>query len=263
MSQISSLLNTGAPSNSTSSNNFDTLNDLDLDAFLKLLITEMQNQDPLNPMDNSEMLAQINQLREIGSTDKLTSTLDSVLLGQNISASTGLIGQDIQAISDDGQKVAGTVTRVSIEEGQPKLHLDLAMKAEPSIESGDVEKGKYSYRIVWQNENGQLEGIELSGADAVSTESSVGSDFKSIQLRNLPVTDTAKQIYRTDSSGTGDYRLVAVLTDPKQSSYLDKTADDARSETRQTGSFYSDPTFRNRSFKVSLNNVSEVVAGGS
>jgi flagellar basal-body rod modification protein FlgD len=265
MSQIPSGYNTGATSNNSSvtGSDFDTLNDLDLDAFLKLLITEMQNQDPLNPMDNSEMLAQINQLREIGSTDKLTSTLDSVLLGQNISASTGLIGQDIQAISDDGQKVAGTVTRVSIEDGVPKLQLDLAMKAEASIEQGDVESGEYSYRIVWQNENGQLEGMELSGSDSVSTESDVGNDYSSIQLRNLPVTATAKQIYRTDKSGEGDYQLVTILTDGKQSSYLDTTADADRSETRQVGSFYSDPSFRNRSFKVSLNNVSEVVHSGS
>jgi len=254
-------LNTGA-SSSTTGNDFDTLNDLDLDAFLKLLITEMQHQDPLNPMDNSEMLAQINQLREIGSTDKLTSTLDSVLLGQNISASTNLIGKDIQAVSDDNQRVAGTVSRISIESGQPKLHLDLAMKAEPSIDSGDIERGEYSYRIVWQNDDGQLEGIELSGNDAVSTESDI-NPYSSIQLRNLPITPGAKQIYRTDSSGEGDYRLVAILTDPQQSSYLDTTADDARSETRQIASFYSDPSFRNRSFKISLNNVSEVVDNGS
>ncbi|MGE3641892.1 MAG: flagellar hook capping FlgD N-terminal domain-containing protein, partial [Pirellulales bacterium] len=222
----------------------------------------MQNQDPLNPMDNSEMLAQINQLRQIGSTDKLTSTLDSVLLGQNITSSTNLIGKDIQAISDDNQKVAGTVSRVSIEDGQPKLHLDLAMKANPSIEAGDVGRGKYAYRIVWQGENGQLEGIELSGNDAVSTESDV-NNYNSIQLRNMPITATAKQIYRTDATGEGDYRLVGILTDGKQSSYLDKTADAARSETRQTGTFYSDPSFYNRSFKISLNNVSEVVNSGS
>ena len=261
MSQIPSLLNSGATS-STTDNGFDTLNDLDLDAFLKLLITEMQNQDPLNPMDNSEMLAQINQLREIGSTDKLTSTLDSVLLGQNITSSTNLIGKDIQAISDDNQKVSGTVTRVSIEEGQPKLHLDLALQGEPSIETGDLEPGEYSYRVVWLGESGQMEGVELSGADAISTLSDV-NNYGSVQLHNLPVTESAKQIYRTDKSGKGDYQLVGILTNGGQSSYLDTTADDARSETRQTGSFYTDPTFRNRSFKVSLNNVSEVVNPGA
>jgi flagellar basal-body rod modification protein FlgD len=240
----------------------NTLNDLDLDVFLKLLITELQNQDPLNPLDNSEMLAQINQIREIGATDKLTNTLDSVLLGQNISSSTNLIGKDVKAISDDNQQVSGTVTRVSIEDGKPKLQLDLNMKAEPSIDSGEVGKGEYGYRIVWLNENGTLDGIELSGADAVSTDSSV-SDYNSIQLRNLPVTKTPKQIYRTDSSGEGDYRLVAQLADGGQSSYLDKMSDAARSETRQTLPFDKDSSLRIRNYKVSLNNVSEVVDPGA
>ncbi len=259
MSQVPSLL--GSPATGSPSQDFDTLNDLDVDVFLKLLITEMQNQDPLNPMDNSEMLNQINQIREIGSTDKLTKTLDSVLLGQNISSSTNLIGSDIHALSDDNQEVSGTVNRVSIENGQPKLHLDLTMKAEPSIEKGEVDKGTFSYRIVWQGENGEPEGIELSGEDAVSTLSNLGTDYQSIKLGNLPITKSMKQIYRTDSSGEGDYRLVGILTDGKQSTYLDKTSDAERSETRQTLPFDTDPKFRLRNFKISLSNVSEIVNG--
>ncbi len=35
----------------------DSYNELDIDSFLKLLISELQNQDPLDPMDNSEMVA--------------------------------------------------------------------------------------------------------------------------------------------------------------------------------------------------------------
>ena len=257
MSQIPSLA--GASANGNAFGEHNTLNDLDLDVFLKLLITEMQNQDPLNPMDNSEMLAQINQIREIGSTDKLTKTLDSVLLGQNITSSTNLIGKDVKAISDDNQHVSGTVTRVSIEGGKPKLQLDLNLKAESSIEPGGLGKGQYGYRVVWQNENGNLEGIELSGTDAVPT----FADSQSIQLRNLPITASGKQIYRTDSNGSGDYRLVAQLSSGTQSSYLDKTADAARSETRQTLPFDKDAAFRVRNYKISLNNVSEVVDHGA
>ena len=255
MSQVPSLLNT--PSSSQPGGEFNSFNDLDLDVFLKLLITELQNQDPLNPLDNSEMLAQINQIREIGSTDKLTSTLNSVLLGQNIASSTNLIGADIDAVSDDNQRVSGTVTRVTIENGAPKLHLDLAMSAQPSIEQGDLDKGTYSYRVVWAGDDGALEGIELSGPDAVSTENGL-SDFQSIVLGNLPITASGKHIYRTNSTGEGDYRLVATLTDGTQSSYRDTTGDDARSETRQTEPFNDDPRQSIRSFKVSLSNVSEI-----
>ena len=46
--------------------------DTNLDDFLKLMIAELQNQDPLDPMENSEMLQQLSQMRSIGATDKLT-----------------------------------------------------------------------------------------------------------------------------------------------------------------------------------------------
>jgi flagellar basal-body rod modification protein FlgD len=262
MSQIPSLINNATKSTSQPFGAHNTLNDLDLDVFLKLMIKQMQSQDPLNPMDNDQMLNQISQLRSIGATDKLTSTLDSVLLGQNISSSTGLIGKDVKAISDDNQPVAGTVTRVTIEDGKPKLQLDLNMKAEPSIEKGDVGKGKYGYRIVWQGDDGTLQGVELAGDQAIDTTSSV-SNYQSIQLRNLPVTKSAKQIYRTDNSGSGDYRLVTTIPDGSQSSYLDTSADNARSETRQTLPFVKSPSNQVRNFKVSLSNVSEVVDHGA
>jgi flagellar basal-body rod modification protein FlgD len=236
------------------------IDDLDLGQFLRLMIAELQNQDPLNPMDNKEMLAQISQIREVGATDKLTATLESVLLGQNIASSTNLIGAEVDAISDDNQRISGTVSRVSIEDGQPKLQLDLATAGQPSIEKGDLAKGEYGYRIVWQGAKG-LEGIELSGPDGISTISSL-NNYQSIRLENLPATGGAKRIYRTDKSGEGDYRLVATLTDGSQSSYLDTTNDEERSETRQTEPFDAEAGLRVRRFKVSLNNVAEIRAAG-
>jgi flagellar basal-body rod modification protein FlgD len=257
MSRISTDINTTAANQQKSS--ADAINDIDLSTFLTLMIAELQNQDPLNPLDNKDMLAQISQIREVGATDKLTETLNSVLLGQNIASSTNLIGAEVDAVTDDNQRVTGVVSRVSIENGQPKLELDLAMKAEPSLDNGEVEKGEYSYRIVWENDKGELEGIELSGADAVSTEG--GNPYESIRLSNLPETEKAKRIYRTDKTGTGDYQLIATLTDGSQSSYLDTTADAARSETRQTLPFRENVS-RTRHFRVSLNNVSEIRAPG-
>jgi flagellar basal-body rod modification protein FlgD len=242
----------------------DAINDIELGTFLKLLITEMQNQDPLNPLDNKDMLAQISQLREVGATDKLTKTLDSVLLGQNIASSTNLIGAEIDALSDDQQRVTGIVKEVSIENGQPKLRLDLDSGAEPSVESGDLEKGTYSYRVVWKDDDGKLVGIDLSGDNAISTVDPQGlSNYKSIKLSNLPESDGAKQIYRTDKTGTGEYRLVATVPDGKQASYHDKTADDARSETRLTLPFGTSARYRTRSFQVSLSNVAEIRAAGT
>ena len=90
------------------------LADTDLDDFLKLMIAELQNQDPLDPMKNSEMLQQLSQMRSIGSTDKLTNTLDSVLVGQNVTTATSLIGKEINAMTDAGSNVQGVVDRVTV-----------------------------------------------------------------------------------------------------------------------------------------------------
>ncbi len=259
MARIPSTLN--APSANQQATAADAINDIDMSTFLRLMIAELQNQDPLNPLENKDMLAQISQIREVGATDKLTETLESVLLGQNIASSTNLIGADVDALSDDNERVSGVVSRVSIENGQPKLQLELASDAEASIENGDLDKGKYSYRIVWQGDDGNLEGIEFSGDDAVSTNSDL-NDFQSVRLQHLPVTAGPKQIYRTDSTGDGDYRLVTIIADGSQSTYLDTTADDARSQTRQTEPFFTGPELRRRSFRVSLSNVAEIRAAG-
>jgi flagellar basal-body rod modification protein FlgD len=255
MSQIPSALT--APSANQPFGEHNTLNDLDLDSFLKLMITELQNQDPLNPMDNTQMLQQINEIRQIGASDKLTGTLESVLLGQNIASASGLIGADVDAISDTNEKVSGIVNRVTIADGKPQLELDLQSQGTPELGNGALKPGQYSYRVVWQTANGP-QGIELSGDDAISTQSDIGNPYNSIQLRNLPVTDGSKQIYRTDNTGAGDYRLVTTITDGSKSTYLDTTADGDRSETRQTELFYSDPKYSIRNFKVNLSNVSAI-----
>jgi flagellar basal-body rod modification protein FlgD len=101
----------------------DAFNGLDTNSFLKLMIAQLQNQDPLNPADNNQLLQQVNEIRNIGATDKLTSTLDSVLLGQNVTSATALIGKQIDALSDDNKKISGVVDRVTITDGTPKLHV--------------------------------------------------------------------------------------------------------------------------------------------
>jgi len=106
----------------------DALANLDLTEFLGLFIAELQNQDPLDPMDNSEMLAQISQIREIGATDTLTDTLDAVQIGQSLSTAGSLIGKAVKALTSDtigGEQdiVEGTVDKISIENGQPILHV--------------------------------------------------------------------------------------------------------------------------------------------
>ncbi len=92
-----------------------SLNDVNIDDFMKLMITELQNQDPLNPMDNNDILQQLSQIRDVSATEHLTDTLDAVLIGQNLSTAGALIGKEVSALTDTGSEVAGIVDRVSVE----------------------------------------------------------------------------------------------------------------------------------------------------
>jgi flagellar basal-body rod modification protein FlgD len=91
-----------------------SMDDLNANDFLQLMIHQLQQQDPLNPMDNNELVQQINSIRELSATTALTDTLSSVLVGQNISTASGMIGKSVKALADDGSEVTGTVDRVSV-----------------------------------------------------------------------------------------------------------------------------------------------------
>jgi len=74
---------------------------VDVSQFLDLLIAQLANQDPLSPLENDQILAQVSQLRNIESSNKLVDTLDQFLLIQQISGASGLIGKQIEALSQD------------------------------------------------------------------------------------------------------------------------------------------------------------------
>lgn len=256
MTQVSNINNSGAGTEAFGSRN--TLNDLDLDDFLNLMIAELQNQDPLNPMENDELIAQISQIRAVGATDKLTQTLDAVLLGQNISSATSLIGAQITGLSDDSQRVNGIVDRISVASGQPKLHLDLNSKARASDAEGNIEKGEYQYRVVWQDEaTGTLLGVDpLQGrGGTISVEGKVGVD-QAISISNLPVTNAPKKVYRTDGTESGKLYLVGTLPDGGTSTFLDTSSNAELSSSVLTKTPQLITT--KRSFAVSLNNVGEI-----
>lgn len=106
---------TAAESAGQTGSTTDGYNDLDIDAFLQLLISELQNQDPLNPMENSEMVAQIGQIREIGATDALTQTLTNLSDSQELVTASGLIGKEVDGITDSGNSISGTVDRITVD----------------------------------------------------------------------------------------------------------------------------------------------------
>src|SRR3990167_6654528 len=81
-----------ATTSSGSSNETPTASEAS-DRFLKLLVTQMQNQDPLNPMDNAQVTSQMAQIQTVTGVEKLNTTMTS--LGDNLTQMQMLQGASL------------------------------------------------------------------------------------------------------------------------------------------------------------------------
>jgi flagellar basal-body rod modification protein FlgD len=100
---------------SQQTNSSDALGKVDMNDFLKLLVTQLQNQDPLNPMDDAQILQQVSQIKAIESNQRLSDTLTSMQLQQGLSTASALLQKNITGITGDGTQVTGTVDRVTMD----------------------------------------------------------------------------------------------------------------------------------------------------
>jgi flagellar basal-body rod modification protein FlgD len=90
------------------------LNDIDVTKFLDLMMTELRNQDPLNPTDNAQLMEQIGQLRSITANDQLMSTLSSFATTQEFTTASSMIGKKIKGLDREAKEVNGAVSSVSV-----------------------------------------------------------------------------------------------------------------------------------------------------
>lgn len=88
------------------------------DRFMTLLVTQLQNQDPLNPMDNSQMTSQLAQLSTVNGVNQLNTTLQALSNSMIASSSSSMIGH--------GALVQGTSINVSGGKGLGGVQLQSA-----------------------------------------------------------------------------------------------------------------------------------------
>jgi flagellar basal-body rod modification protein FlgD len=104
LNAISTLTDNGSASIATKSKS------LDKDAFLKLLTTQLQNQDPLNPTDSTEFTAQLAQFSSLEQLTNVNATLNTLKLYEasiNNAQAVGFIGKDIIAHGNSIEKKSG------------------------------------------------------------------------------------------------------------------------------------------------------------
>ena len=93
------------------------------DRFLKLLVTQMKNQDPLNPMDNAQVTSQLAQISTVGGIDKLNNTLAGL-------SSSMLSSQQLQSSSIIGRNVLAAGSSIALAGGKAAGGLNLGQDAD-------------------------------------------------------------------------------------------------------------------------------------
>ncbi len=219
--------------NGTTSPRGDGSNDLNSsqalgDNFMTMLVAQLQNQDPLEPLDNSEMVSQLTQINTLNGVEDLNETLKGI--GSQIDAgraleASGLIGQGVLVPGDrilvgrDGDGAVNT-TPIGIELDEPAENVrvtitDGAGQVVRRYDIGAVDAGVSSFS--WNGETNQG-GDAPDGAYRVSIEATQGDRSLSAESLNYAVVNA---VTPTDEKGGFALDLGAVqgqvgLADIKQ-----------------------------------------------
>ena len=89
MSQIASINPVGQGIQSTTSNRFS---DLSSEDFIRIIFTELSNQDPFQPNDSSALLDQLNSIRSIESDIQLTERLQDLVFENQLAGASNMLG---------------------------------------------------------------------------------------------------------------------------------------------------------------------------
>ena len=114
MSILATNSTTSAANTSAANSSKENTQSLGKDDFLKLLVTQLQSQDPLNPMDDKEFIAQMAQFTSLEQMQNMNTSMQ-------MTQATSYIGKQVTWDNDQGIQQTGVVTAVRMVSGQPKV----------------------------------------------------------------------------------------------------------------------------------------------
>jgi len=116
------------------------------DDFLKLLVAELKNQNPMDQTDNKQFIAEMAQFSSIEQLtnlqtgiDRLTMFMESMALGVQLSEGSGLIGKEVTGIEPNtGKTVTGIISSVRMDNGKVILEpLEISLEDVKKISKGE------------------------------------------------------------------------------------------------------------------------------
>lgn len=133
----------------TQSNTVKAKNSLDKNAFLKILMAQLSNQDPMNSQDTSQSIAQMAQFSALEQAQNTNTSMEKLLVSTRITEGSLMIGKNVAIGLGDDKYVEALVKSIIIEQG--KVYL----KTEKGIFDIDSVIGVGDFK----NENGNGEQI--------------------------------------------------------------------------------------------------------
>lgn len=167
---------TSGTKGSSSTNSLTGTGALSEDDFLKLLVNQLQQQDPLNPMDSSQFATQLAQFSQVEQLININNKLDKSASGSTAATMAGFLGSQVALANTDGVDVtngAGQNLYLDVPQGTHSLRVDLSDSSGQVVESLNVDTppagkqvlplkdlsaadGKYSVRVVSVDEAGRF-----------------------------------------------------------------------------------------------------------
>ena len=96
-------------------------NELDSSQFMQILLAQLTHQNPLEPMDNAEMMSQFSQLNSLQELRGINTSMETVSATSQTAYLSSLIGKMVKASCADGKIIEGMVEGVVTEVGNPQV----------------------------------------------------------------------------------------------------------------------------------------------
>lgn len=98
-------------------------NNLGQDAFLKLLVAQLKNQDPMNPVQGADFIAQTATFTQVEKLSEMARQNDELILAQKINQASSLVSHSVSYVDSAGKEAVGVVDSVKMGAAGPILSI--------------------------------------------------------------------------------------------------------------------------------------------
>jgi len=216
MSSIDSLA--AASTGSTTSSGSASGDAVSADRFLKLLVTQLQNQDPLNPMDNAQITTQMAQINTVTGIENLNTSilnLQAQFIQMQALQGAGLVGRDVTVEGNQLTQVEDGVAQAgfSLDGSADSVKVDIldgAGHVVDTLDMGALEGGRHAFD--WDASGvGSLDGYSFRVTAQLGSAAVTATPLMLDRVRSVGLDSSEGLMLDLERSGSVPYGDVQAL----------------------------------------------------